>query len=435
MRLLSEKTYFYYVASVMLIVPFAEFISECFGVSGIATTIVLMVFGLIGGVIAFSYCLKYANQKYTIATDFFLSLMVFMLLSAIFTKPVVPVDIIRKELPLHFVCYYSLMLITSLITSEEYRTKLIKLFLIVAIPNSVIAILQSMGLRLMPSMSEPDRHIMENMVYGLTDHSNHFAALMVILFGAATGYFIFFAKSRKELVALLVLITINLYSLLHTFARLSWVGLIGIFITYIVSLIVLKNKDYQDKKKILNRLLIVLVIVITVFGIMLLINSQMTKDLDTAISQSDITSTSFANDRGYIWQAGIKSVPSNFMFGVGLDNYAYVFMDQYNANPDTTWVVDRAHNEFIHVLVTEGIFAVINYVFLLIVAIVVGVKKVLKNPSGNQNKITWIALTIVMGYILQSLFNSSVISVAFYFWICLGLLLTKNDKLDVNKDK
>ena len=99
-----------------------------------------------------------------------------------------------------------------------------------------------MGLRLMPVMSEPDRHIMENMVYGLTDHSNHFAALMVILFGAVTGYFIFFAKTRKELVALLVLTTISLYSLLHTFARLSWVGLIGIFITYIVSLIVLKNK-------------------------------------------------------------------------------------------------------------------------------------------------------------------------------------------------
>ena len=85
----------------------------------------------------------------------------------------------------------------------------------------------------------------------------------------------------------------------------------------------------------------------------------------------------------------------------------------------------KGHNEYLHTLVTQGVFAVINYILLLVYSFVTGVKNVIKTTDDNKRTITWIFLGMFIGYAAQAFFNSSVINVAMYFWIIVGMTMPK----------
>ena len=132
--------------------------------------------------------------------------------------------------------------------------------------------------------------------------------------------------------------------------------------------------------------------------------------------------------RGYIWRYGIQSVPANWLFGVGLDNYKYAFTSNPNWH-EGMYYQSKGHNEYLHLMVTQGVPALLNYLAMLIYIISAGVKNVIKNIGENKSYITWIYLGMVTGYMAQAIFNSSVINVAIYFWIALGLVLPDKEAL------
>lgn len=122
-----------------------------------------------------------------------------------------------------------------------------------------------------------------------------------------------------------------------------------------------------------------------------------------------IENSNYGSGRLTIWKNCLKIIPKYFWYGSGIDTFGYVYYN-YNVGSYT----DKAHNEYLQILVTEGIFTLIGYLSLLICLFIDGIK--------SRDSLV-LALTFgFVGYAIQAFMNISIPTVApFYFLVC-GLL-------------
>ena len=132
----------------------------------------------------------------------------------------------------------------------------------------------------------------------------------------------------------------------------------------------------------------------------------------------------FATGRGHIWKYGLACVPSHWAFGVGLDNYRWCFTHAPDL-PHDTWSQGKGHNELIHYLVTQGVFQLLTILSLVIYTFTVGIRTALNAEDKQERILSFILIGMVTGYFVQSMFNSSVVNIAPYYWITIGLVLCK----------
>ena len=139
------------------------------------------------------------------------------------------------------------------------------------------------------------------------------------------------------------------------------------------------------------------------------------------------------SDRLYNWRKGLEQVPKHWLTGVGLDNYRYVFVSAPDFK-EGMYYQDKGHNEYLHVLVTQGVPALINYLALLVYACVGAVKNILKETSVKKRAVIWILLGMFIAYCFQALFNSSIPYVVIHFWLVIGLLAPRTVILSNKKN-
>ena len=88
----------------------------------------------------------------------------------------------------------------------------------------------------------------------------------------------------------------------------------------------------------------------------------------------------FGAGRGYIWTYCIESIPKNWVWGVGLDNLYYCYTSSSHWM-EAMYYSNRAHNVYLHVLTTQGVFGFANYMALLITSCVMAVRRILKTDD------------------------------------------------------
>ena len=98
------------------------------------------------------------------------------------------------------------------------------------------------------------------------------------------------------------------------------------------------------------------------------------------------------------------------------EDYIYSISDHVNKYHER---IDKAHNEFMDLAVNCGIVTIGLYVLLIILICI----PIAKNYKDDRYKIIFLA---IIGYIVQSFFNISVIMVAPLFWIFLGYCVKVN---------
>ena len=127
-------------------------------------------------------------------------------------------------------------------------------------------------------------------------------------------------------------------------------------------------------------------------------------------SFTNIHNKEFGNGRFRIWLNTIPVAKKYFWIGCGIDNFANVY-------PQSNYLIyDKAHNVYLQMLVTNGIFALSAYCAVCLIIFLKGFR--FKKPFQ-------IALYIAfVGYSIQAFANISVIDVAPIFFIILGLLYT-----------
>ena len=126
-------------------------------------------------------------------------------------------------------------------------------------------------------------------------------------------------------------------------------------------------------------------------------------------NDNEVTIDNYGSGRFTIWENTMKIVPKYFWLGSGIDNFGYVYNKQ-----DVGSYCDKAHNEYLQILVTEGIFTLITYLSLLFNLFIDGIK--------SKNKLVWVLLMSFIGYAVQAFLNISSVLVAPIYFIIMGML-------------
>ena len=418
----------------MILIPLGEFIAELFGVQFYAQQYIVAAYGAVGIVSVTLFFLEKAKAPQFYPSDiFYVSLLLFAVISLIFTQNILAGTGGSGEWLIHFAAYFSLMFAGTMIESAELRKKVICAFAAAAVFNCLIAVPQSFGLRIMDCLSVPEYHNLMNAAFGFTHNCNYFAGLCTLFIGLSAGLFIFSEKNSAKWLSI-ALYALCFYCAIATTTRIAWLGSLGVLFFYAVSFVVMKVKKYDGGK--LKSYWIRLGIIAAVSAVIFIYFSVFTTAMqlsleetitDISLNESEsISFEEFGSKRGYIWKYAFKALPKHWLTGVGLDNFYYVFTS--NPEWDHTHSAPRAHNEYIQTLVTQGVFAAINYIAMLVYACVTGVRTVISTKDDEKRKITWIMLGMFAGYALQALVNSSVINVAPYFWITVGMTMPKSEQ-------
>jgi len=225
---------------------------------------------------------------------------------------------------------------------------------------------------------------------------------------------------KENRIGELVVSSILYYCLLLTFTRSALIGFIIIILMVVVYTI--KNKNIWNRAFFLLLLTFLLITVFAnnqsngrIFGRFQSIGT----DFNKLIEKEDGYEKAGAN-RIYIWTRTIELIKEKPLIGYGLDNLDTVFLDKYSDEMERMfnqiYMVDRAHNEYLHIAVSSGIPALITYLIFIILCLK-------KGYDLTRRDIRYLPyFTAVSAYLVQAFFNISVVSVAYIFWIFLGII-------------
>jgi len=132
------------------------------------------------------------------------------------------------------------------------------------------------------------------------------------------------------------------------------------------------------------------------------------------------------NDRGYDWRAAVGMFKSHPWFGVGVDRYAAYFL-QYRAPKypliyGYTQTVTNAHNVFLEILATAGIFACLSYV-ALIGFIAYRAYRALRNSTGKDQMIIAGLIAGWIVFVAQSVISVDSLVISIWGWVLGGAIV------------
>ena len=150
-------------------------------------------------------------------------------------------------------------------------------------------------------------------------------------------------------------------------------------------------------------------------------NYLISEEIANIVANDIITNkenNNFGNGRIRLWKNLIPYAKEYLFVGAGIDNIGVIYKDD--------WLnYDKAHNIYLQMLITDGVFALIFYCILCLTLFIKGLK--LKSPF-------YIALYIAfIGYSIQAFANISVIDVAPYFYIIWGILISETERIRISK--
>ncbi len=433
-RFISVEVFYKAVVALLVGLPVLEFFTEilCRFNDDIIPSFfqpqLLSLFGILGTLMTALYWIYtiVEKRKLRIADIFYLTLVFFMVISAVFSLnpgEFSAGSLFYCENPMHFLTYYWLYFAGTLIDNAKYRKNLLFVFIAVALFESIFAFLQTFDIELSYSLYYHTSYT----AYGLTQNSNFYGGMCILFIACISGVYIFadnIINSKLKDYVLPTAAGFIFYTMIGSRARLAWVGFIALVLFYVISFIVMFRRD-KDKKVLraaLKRALILLGIYFAVFLIAFFFTDYI-REITTRsyweVANGDVDA--MGSDRIYNWRMGLAQVPKHWLTGVGLDNYRYVFVSDPGYH-DGMYLQDKAHNEYLHTLVTQGVPALINYLALLIFAAKGAVKAIIDETSYKRRAVIWILLGMFITYTAQALFNSSINYVVIYFWLVIGLI-------------
>ena len=308
----------------------------------------------------------------------------------------------RYEGLLTILSYYFLILNAKSLKEEKYKKNIIKLFIAMGIFQSIYALLQSYT-----ELSFIRRHSISYMGMGLCSNPNFFGSYMVMQV-LLIGYMYLYEPKKRYLI-IYVLFGITLYIAESTGPVLS------VLVAIIFSIFIMPKKI-----KSIIKLLIILILSFVLANLSLKyvqnnnFEQELLENYDITSEISTITEKSkeeIGNGRLILWENSLPLVKEYWLTGCGLDN----FKDVYPYHGKVTY--DKAHNVYLQIAITNGVPAIITFLTLLFIAFIKGIK--------HKNSFLTPLYMAFIGYSIQAFFNISVIDVAPYYYIILGLIFSE----------
>ena len=220
-------------------------------------------------------------------------------------------------------------------------------------------------------------------------HVNHSAIYLVMIFGAALGWFLSTLNIKKEtLQKKFQTILLGMLSLLFFISLIIGQsrGAFGIGAILGLSLIILLGKNKKIRW----------VGILSIIGILLL-----TILLKTSIIQKHIADNANNNVLAYrdrVWNVSIEATRFHPILGIGMSNWHFITLDQLKKsvesrteafNPDKYFFPGHSHNLYLTALVERGIIGlIVTFIFM-----VVWIKSLIENykraTRSNSETFLW----------------------------------------------
>lgn len=297
---------------------------------------------------------------------------------------------------------------------------LFKIILVTAIIVSIYGILQTMNFD--PFPRDVLRENWSSRAFSTMGNPNFLGSYIVLIIPTSI-YFYIINKNITGLTAYAILF----YCLLSTGTRGAWLGTI----TSIMAFAAIHYMYFRYSKGEFTRYIILIVITMLLLALYNFYTEgafidrflSIKRDADEFLTNGDRADYSGAN-RGFIWKRVAELIKKRPLTGYGIENLGEAFKKYYTQDMIELWnevrYLDKAHNEYLHIAVTSGIPSLLVYLTFISQIILKGLFR-LKNC-----KTALLILSSVIGYMTAAFFNISVVSVAYVYWIFLGLLAGSN---------
>ena len=297
---------------------------------------------------------------------------------------------------------------------------LFKIILVTAIIVSIYGILQTMNFD--PFPRDVLRENWSSRAFSTMGNPNFLGSYIVLIIPTSI-YFYIINKNITGLTAYAILF----YCLLSTGTRGAWLGTI----TSIMAFAAIHYMYFRYSKGEFTRYIILIVITMLLLALYNFYTEgafidrflSIARDANEFLTKGDRADYSGAN-RGFIWKRVAELIKKRPLAGYGIENLGEAFKKYYTKDMIELWnevrYLDKAHNEYLHIAVTSGIPSLLVYLTFISQIILKGLFR-LKNC-----KTALLILSSVIGYMTAAFFNISVVSVAYVYWIFLGLLAGSN---------
>ena len=277
---------------------------------------------------------------------------------------------------------------------------------------SLYALLQSNGLELFTRDLTRMHWVVSFATFG---NPNFFGSYLVLVLPWHL-YLIFF---KHQLYAYFSYALV-FYVLLINMTRSAWVGYLAILLFIGVMQIFFKHPLKRRELISVAFISLALIVFYNLSSNQALLGRFLTITSDfNALIRNESNLDTLGSFRMFIWVRVIELIKDYPIFGVGIENLHIVFMERFNQDSIAIFgramIADKAHNEYLHIAVTSGIPSLIAYLTFLI-------KTASDNFTRLKDPMSFVLASTIFGYCVQAFFNISVVSVAYIFWVYLGLL-------------
>jgi O-antigen ligase len=124
----------------------------------------------------------------------------------------------------------------------------------------------------------------------------------------------------------------------------------------------------------------------------------------------------FGSQRVYIWRNALKAVPKYPVLGSGPDTFFLAFPHEAQGLYNQSY--DKAHNEYLQILICQGILGLLAYLVFLGSLFVRAVPKALR----FKNPLLFAATVTFFGYCVQAFFNISMPISSQMMWVTAGVM-------------
>ncbi|MFD2672094.1 O-antigen ligase family protein [Marinicrinis sediminis] len=251
---------------------------------------------------------------------------------------------------------------------------------------------------------------------------NFLGTYLMIVFLIAL-YLLLKARKRSVMTLLYVLIIMQFVSMLYTYTRSAWIAACIGFLA--LSFSVWKRRSHIRRWTALSVLLLIALLAVQIWDPYPVLG----RALSIAGEAGELLSENagFAgSSRGYIWQETWPLIPNYAWLGSGPDTFHLVFPDDPVAKErylgNASIVVDKAHHEWLHMIVTLGIPAWLIHMLLIFVPIFLILRTRKESAASPSYPLALILVLVILAYQLQAQMNISVVTVSPFTYILLGML-------------
>lgn len=129
--------------------------------------------------------------------------------------------------------------------------------------------------------------------------------------------------------------------------------------------------------------------------------------------------------RGFYWRAALLMFRNQPLTGVGIDNYGSYFKQYREVNYSLNYGFDltstNAHNVFLQLLSTGGIFVGLSYLLLTLSTFVMAMSQLRRQNFANKNEY-YIIFVAWLAFQAQSIISIDNFGVTIWGWIFMGML-------------